>query len=154
MSGNYSRNKGRRREYELRDFLRNLGWDAVRVPLSGASEGYKGDIAAKKEGVTKVFELKARKSDFTTIYDLLARKGVSGIIAVSCVDLPGSPCVTISEELKALATRTDNFFMSVGDKHPEARTVKKIFKMRELLGGADYLVIKDDRRPFLFLEYK
>ena len=58
--GKFSRDKGMRQEYLLRDYLRKLGWTADRVPSSGAAEGFKGDIKAEKNGRTVLFELKAR----------------------------------------------------------------------------------------------
>ena len=44
MSGRRSRSKGARRERELVQLLVAAGIDAKRVPLSGAVEGFKGDI--------------------------------------------------------------------------------------------------------------
>jgi Holliday junction resolvase len=44
MSGRKSRRKGKTGELELVAYARNMGLAATRIPLSGASEGFKGDI--------------------------------------------------------------------------------------------------------------
>lgn len=44
VGGAFSRRKGVRAERELVRLLREHGFEAVRVPLSGAAEGFKGDI--------------------------------------------------------------------------------------------------------------
>jgi hypothetical protein len=40
-------NKGKRGEYVVRDLIRGFGWEARRTPMSGAIDGWKGDITAK-----------------------------------------------------------------------------------------------------------
>lgn len=42
--GKASRDKGGRRERQVVNLLRGLGLPARRVPLSGASEGFEGDV--------------------------------------------------------------------------------------------------------------
>ncbi|PAE90922.1 hypothetical protein [Shouchella clausii] len=60
--GKSQRDKGQRRE---REFAKLIG--GMRVPLSGAQEGYKNDVI----GMGLEWEVKARKSGFKTIYDWL-----------------------------------------------------------------------------------
>jgi len=36
----------KQQEYRIRDILRKRGWKANRVPVSGAAEGFKGDVIA------------------------------------------------------------------------------------------------------------
>jgi Holliday junction resolvase len=67
MPGKSSRDKGGRVERELVQKLRDAGFpDTFRVPLSGAAEGFKGDINIKIcnrkiDSETLVAEVKARK---------------------------------------------------------------------------------------------
>ena len=71
MPGKSSRDKGGRVERELVQKLRDAGFsDTFRVPLSGAAEGFKGDINIKMSAIggnvlgveeTLVAEVKARK---------------------------------------------------------------------------------------------
>lgn len=69
MSGRRSRNKGARREREFVELHRVLGVEANRVPLSGAAEGFKGDIHLTLRGRALQAEVKARAngSGFTTL---------------------------------------------------------------------------------------
>ena len=70
MGGKMSRDKGARVERELVNKLKEAGIDAKKVPLSGAVEGYKGDIAlsrlgepfAEKVSIDWIAEVKARKN--------------------------------------------------------------------------------------------
>ena len=41
------RSKGKRFEYIVRDLVRGFGFEASRTPMSGAIEGWKGDITSK-----------------------------------------------------------------------------------------------------------
>lgn len=63
MAGKASRDKGNRREREMVERFNTLAYvSAKRVPLSGACEGYKGDIQVNLEGLatTLIVEVKAR----------------------------------------------------------------------------------------------
>jgi len=62
------RSKGRRTEYEVRDILKANGISADRVPLSGASQGFKGDIIFIRNDKKYVGEVKARQDSFKEIY--------------------------------------------------------------------------------------
>ncbi len=66
--GRMQRNKGNRVEREIVNYLKENGIPAKRVPLSGAAEGFKGDIII--DGSLKA-EVKARKDGFKQIYDWL-----------------------------------------------------------------------------------
>lgn len=74
--GKKSRNKGYRVERELVLAFREAGLKALRVPLSGAAEGFEGDLLVEGMAV----EVKARHDGFKEIYkwledkDLLALK--------------------------------------------------------------------------------
>lgn len=65
--GKLSKNKGYRAERELTLRLRKEGLNAVRVPLSGAVQGFKGDLLL--EG--KTAEVKARRDGFKELYKWL-----------------------------------------------------------------------------------
>ena len=66
--GKMQRNKGSRVEREIVNYLKDNGIPAKRVPLSGAAEGFKGDIII--DGSLRA-EVKARKDGFKQIYDWL-----------------------------------------------------------------------------------
>lgn len=129
-----SRNKGSRVERELVALLKENGWEAFRVPLSGAAQGFKGDVIATKNGQMLNFEVKARAKMFDWVYKLLSSDG--------------SACCIISDVAVGTYNPDPNLsFRLIGDKYG-----KRLLKYREQwLGKADILVIKSDRKPFLFI---
>jgi len=63
--GKRSRDRGAREERMTVDWFKSHGMDAKRIPLSGASEGFKGDIQVKGW----LFEQKVRAQGFNRLYD-------------------------------------------------------------------------------------
>jgi Holliday junction resolvase len=156
--GKSQRRKGVAQEYVLRNLLRQQGWQADRVPCSGAAQGFKGDIAAvhPKYG-RKVFELKSRKDSFKKVYELYdacVKHGQDDLIAVA---IPGAEtlCLNISTSLEAVLGPAD--YHTGLRNHPlyekYKRTWGKIANMEKWLGEAEILAIKDDRRPHIFLRW-
>ncbi len=66
MAGKKSRNKGLGFEREIVNLAKSYGHNAKRIPLSGASEGFKGDVQIG----SKLFECKRRKK--SSLYKWLA----------------------------------------------------------------------------------
>lgn len=62
-----SRRKGYRIEHLLEQKLRERGFKAYRVPLSGAVEGFQGDVVC--EGLK--IQVKGRNNGFNTLYKFL-----------------------------------------------------------------------------------
>ena len=151
MGGKFSRDKGRRAEYLVRDLLRVEGYVADRVPLSGASHAYKGDIRFSKDGKVYLAEVKVRaKGAFTRIYEAFSSTVLGGVLGV--LDGDGRAATIASTATLALeASKVDLIYK----RHPEwAKAETKLFKLQELLGEADILVIKEDHKPFLFIKYE
>lgn len=153
MSGRYSRNKGRRNEYLLRDYFRSLGYLSERIPLSGASRGFKSDVLLTYEGCDLRAELKVRQNEFKSVYAYYDGANSSTVI---CTNNDNS-CY-ISKSFPSLGF----FGGSVSEGNlvePENRTKKKIFNLEKLLYDkqgnkvSDFLVIKIDYREFLFLRF-
>jgi Holliday junction resolvase len=73
MSGKYSRNKGARFEREVVNFLKSEGMRANRVPLSGAMEGFKGDVLVQTRVDQPLmhFECKSLANGFKFVYESL-----------------------------------------------------------------------------------
>lgn len=65
--GIFSRNKGNREERAIVNLHKQHGFEAKRVPLSGAADGFKGDVIV--HGL--VGESKLRASAFTKVYQWL-----------------------------------------------------------------------------------
>lgn len=69
MMGKMSRDKGGRFEAELVRALRERGFDAERVPLSGAAHGsFSGDINMTMLGAARRWEAKIRSDGFKELY--------------------------------------------------------------------------------------
>lgn len=62
MGGRASRRKGSRVERQIVHLHRDMGLKAKRVPLSGAADGFKGDVLIDLGDYTLQSEIKARKS--------------------------------------------------------------------------------------------
>ena len=70
--GRRSRVKGYRGEHEVERLFKERGFDARRVPLSGASLFQKGDVVIFEQGSPKwVIEVKRRKRGFLELYKWL-----------------------------------------------------------------------------------
>ena len=65
---NRSKQKGDRFERGLVETFNAYGMNAKRVPLSGAANGFKGDVLFECQGIPKRAECKSRKKgDFKTL---------------------------------------------------------------------------------------
>lgn len=141
MAYNKSKAKGTSSEYEIRDYFRNLGYEAHRVPASGAAQGFPGDVLVKGKGETFLIEVKRRKDSFKLIYKELG-------LAEAWHFSHGSICVSIARDYSGLTH--EGHYPNV----ETSKAVRKIFKIKEFLGKADTLVIRDDRKPWLFIKYR
>ena len=70
MSGRAAKRKGDRLERLVVDAFRKAGFEAKRVPLSGAAPDYPGDVIVTLGGAEYTLECKSRK-DFKTLYGWL-----------------------------------------------------------------------------------
>lgn len=153
MSGKASRSKGMRGEYIVRDYFRQLGAEAHRVPLSGASQGFKGDVQVTFPGGKPFYvEVKKRRKEFDTVYKLVATV-LQELGNPSCVRLVG-------EDLKGYAyaigqdfreVRNAFYFTKAASKAQRQLEGKLIKMCDKWLEGCDYLVIQGDRKPLLFI---
>ena len=74
--GKFSRDKGARNERLFCQLMQAAGFEAKRVPLSGACAGFKNDVLIRTQSATLEGEIKTRASGFTLLYDALkAPKG-------------------------------------------------------------------------------
>ena len=83
MKSTGPRRKGSNAERELVKLLREAGIPAKRVPLSGAAEGYPGDVkytdVADLDNPDKTAEVKIRSTGFKQIYKWLADNDILAI---------------------------------------------------------------------------
>jgi hypothetical protein len=150
-----SRDKGSRGEREFRDVARMYGFEADRVPLSGAATGFKGDVRFSKAGKVYHAEIKLRKDAFKRIYVLFDKYSkisgddklgfsIAGVLVNMSTSLIGAMedygTYDIVEHMK--------------DYKVYVRTFSKILNLRKLVGTCDLLVVRDDRKPFLFIRYR
>lgn len=155
MSGKFSRSKGRRGEYAARDLLRTLGYECDRVPLSGASQGYKGDLRFSKDGKEYLAEVKVRKPGaFKHIYALWSEGALKqttfaseSVIAIYAEDR--AICVAPTPQA---ALRGGDWYAPVIASN--SKGFKQLLKIEEFVKGCDMLIIKEDHKPFLFITYR
>jgi hypothetical protein len=141
MGGKASRDKGSRGELIVRDYMIALGYTAHRVPLSGAAQGFKGDVVATKDGKTLVLEVKFRKDEYKQIYALVDSKFPGGITH------DGREGIAIGYDLNTVLNET------VYSLIQPTRTTRKLAGLKKLLGTADILVLKINNKPLLFVKY-
>lgn len=147
MSGNFSRNKGRRAEYTVRDHFRGLGYTCDRVPLSGASQGFKGDLRVSDGIITFYVEVKSRQAGFKRLYDLF---GDNLDFPFTIMVTYGSKEVLLSNSFAGLSSSAANRYILT----PEPALSYRLDQLEVLKQECEFLVVKDDRRPLLFMKYK
>jgi Holliday junction resolvase len=137
--GKMSRNKGRRSEYIVRDLLRVHGHrDAVRVPLSGASEGFKGDVVyTAPDGSRMTIEVKSRKASFKTLYERYKNTVIHHPVYGAICVFEWGENVILKEVMPA-----------------NNRDIKRFETLYALKAGADLLAIKDNGKEVLFIEWE
>ncbi len=165
-----SRNKGARVERALRDDLERHGW------TNASREGWKqvrggaidsGDVVAvDPKGRERWFECKARAKAFQHVYALANKHRVfdRGHLSWS---MPDGRCVIIAynptellnaaadypmPSMSLYADKEDRRVMAQIARFKEAHLMKRDRKTGKLVAiQADYLAIKGDRQPFLYI---
>ncbi len=141
-----SRNKGARNERALVKYLESKGYKALRVPLSGAAKGFKHDVTAEKDGVTYTFELKVRANEYESIYHFYNTHKSGGVVRIGTGNDDCEVLIMSNEFEKVIS-------IDGGYPADTSRTAKKLFNMKNLLNGAQFLVIRGDRQGWLFIHY-
>lgn len=146
--GSFSRSKGRRGEQELVLYLAKYFWKAE-IILRQYLTGGQPDVIATKNGRTITFEMKTFRASFKTIYDLYyAERGVDGVLRFEL----GGTCVALGTHFEDLDA-TNILFSSVQPDNKRIKVYQRIVRMREMKQAADYLCVKDNNKPKLFLRY-
>lgn len=126
------RNKGARIERELVAQLKSEGWQAMRVPLSGATTYAKGDVDVWDEtGFRFNIEVKARKDGFKQLYKLF-----------------GTDRKAILFDKVAVSTNVAACFDA---SLPGAPPPKYFTTLKKLRGSSYILAVKANNKPFLFI---
>lgn len=144
MGGKMSRNKGARNERLLVAHLKQQGYSALRVPLSGAMKGYKHDVTAVKDGVEYSFELKARANEYDSIYHFFKEYKKDGVAKICNNE---SQVLALSDDFEKVKPIAGEYPLN------DSRAARKLFGMKKLLNGAQYLALRGDRMGFLFVRY-
>ena len=138
--------------------LRLMGFDARRVIRTRAVGGFEKevvpDVEVYERGEIKyTFESKLRKNAFSAIYKIYEKeRGAQRVYRFSMSSL--GPYVAIGTDFSEVKKSQDVHFRNlVLTDSREIRTHNRIVKLRELLKGAQFLAIKDDGKPILFIRY-
>ena len=156
-TGKRNRLKGKRMEYKLRDTLREYGYEAHRVPSSGAAHGFPGDVSFKDaKNPMRLAELKSRKKGFEKVYEFLYSFVNRGIIREHSLDrikieynmkyggqvtIALNPRVLFEDSATVMANETEDM-------------TRKFLILERWVEKSDMLVLHTDRHPFLYLRYK
>lgn len=154
MGGKFSRNKGRRGEQQLVLSLAGHGFKAERV-LRQYQEAGQPDVIATKGGLTYTFELKCRLDSFKSLYDLyMNEKPPGGVLAVTG---PLGSFAMSTLVIKLTHPEEEHVFRNL-EKYPimaarRKRALDRVFKLKEVKQTADYLVLKDNNKPRIYIRY-
>lgn len=156
MKRSSQRAKGKKGEYDVRNYFRENGFVSHRVPSSGSAHGFPGDVLVKHpNGTNFLVEVKIRKDEFKSIYKLIENDHTEVIRHVyngKQVTVAKDFFSLFSQEHKGRAEHTDSSLNDPEDKEFR-KVIKKLDKMHEWVKGSDYLVVRMDRKPFLFIRY-
>lgn len=112
------------------------------MPLSGAMAHYKGDVIGFKDGVQHLFELKCRKDLFLWVYAYLDQKGPRTFSFEKTL-------VAVDYSLDAV--KGANTYPTLPNELEKVG--KRIIKLRDFVGESEYLVLKVDRKGYVFIRY-
>lgn len=151
LMGAFSRAKGVRGERGLVLYLASRYYKAERILNQAHTKGLP-DVKAWKGDNTYTFELKTYRDSFTAFYKLYSeQKDPDGVLRLA-VDL--NSLLAVSTDFEALAVRQElPFRMPDGLPPKDRRVIGRLWKMREKKGTADFLVLKDNNKPRLFIKY-
>ena len=154
--GKSQRDKGMRNEYLLRDQLRRFGYTADRVPASGASQGFKGDVRFTKGDQSFLAEAKARKCSYTSLYALFAAHFAhSKDDTLKLVTDDGQLINLSSSPIGALEPGgVYEYAYNLPWYAFHKKAVRRLGTLKKLAKDCDMLAIKDDNRPFLYLRFR
>lgn len=146
--GAFSRNKGSREERGLVNYLNLRGYEARRIPLSGAMKGYKHDVIATKDGTEYTFEMKSRKDAFIGIYTFYnkSRQGENVVRVVLPVGL-----VAFGTDFEAV--KKGGILAFTPSHASDQKVVNRIANLDKLRAGADFLVCKNNGLHRLFFKF-
>lgn len=132
--GKMQRAKGARVERELVNLLREKGFAAQRVPLSGATTFCKGDVELIDISMNKFYiEVKSRKDGFINLYKEVTTYG----------PVRFSDCIA-SDDICEVLTHS---LLRHRPSPPYLETLKK------LKVNCDILAVKANGKPFLYLRW-
>lgn len=150
--GKFSRSKGRRGEQQLVLHLATLGYKSERILRQYLTPG-EADVRAVKGDKIHTFELKSRYSSFKRIYDLYYAERDENTILSFVINADSTP-IAVSTDLEKLMDVSS--FRNL-EKFPPILAYMKDFsrllKMKELKQSADFLVLKDNNKPRIFIRY-
>lgn len=153
--GAFSRSKGARGERELVLYLALRGWTAERNLRQYQVKG-EYDVQAVKDDKVITFENKFEKCSYKTIYDLyyVERNPMTGLLCFTMDFL--TTTVSMSTDFEDLLKMNDRRYRVLCSEvlAPKAKSAfERILRLKLIKGKADYLVIKDNGKPRLFIHY-
>lgn len=153
MGGRFSRRKGATNERALVIHLANKHYQAERILRQYQVAG-QPDVRAVKDGKEYTFEMKARRCSFKRIYDLYYRERDGENILAFVQSSSGIP-VAVSTDFQSLL-EVNRSFRNLTLFPPDKKLLKvfdRIVKFNAWRQTADFLVIRDNGKPMLFLRY-
>jgi hypothetical protein len=148
--GLFSRQKGRRGEQQLVLYLAQRGYKAERILRQYQTPGCPDVKTLSPKEYT--FELKTYMNNFKSIYDFYYSNRSDEFPIVGLVlGTQSKCCVAISTDFDKLEEAKDIIFDYPTDS--QKMITKRLMTLNKKRGVADFLVLKDNNKPRLFLKY-
>lgn len=141
--GKFSRAKGCRVEREVVNYLKAQGYQAERVPLSGATTYAKGDVRVICGGEQRFIEVKAKAGGWPKLYRLFNGYG------------PGdTPLISGFVVFGTNFERVSGCFLPMPVSHSDAESISKVLDgLKALKKDCDYMAVKATGEATLFIKW-
>lgn len=134
-------------------YLKGLYFTAERILRQYQVAG-QPDVRAAKNDKEYTFELKCKKSSFKTLYEFYYAERDADLL-VSFVPNPLGTTVSISTNLDSLMNQDKAYRILTSETltSKQKRMFARIIRLEELKQSADFLVLRGNNKPWLFIRY-
>lgn len=147
-----SKKKGYNGEMQLVRYLEKLGFQAKRIVVGVDPSAGSVDVEGRLETDLYTFQVKWKSQSFNSIYKFYNkyRSYDGGVIRIN---IEGC-LIDVSDSILPILSGAGTYQLPTMDQYKDKRTLNKILNMRKLVGKSQYLVIKGDHKPLLFIRFR
>lgn len=147
-----SKKKGYHGEMLLVRYLEKLGFKAKRIVVGVDPSAGSVDVEALLETDLYTFQVKWKAQSFSSVYKFYNKfRSIDG--GVTRINIEGC-LIDISDSILPILSGAGTYQLPDMVQRKDKRTLNKILNLRKLVGKSQYLVIKGDHKPLLFLRFR